>query len=184
MNSISTQLKRIQHTFRNKIVEVKVIKNFKHSIEIFGKIIGPLISGNHYKMEFWIAKVFIRNGVVIFADADEINIQKIEKIVNTERFADDLKKIEPYLFTAIKENMDILSSQADESRKLGKYFSRAEDLMKIRQGKIFAVCRVDNPLNVTQNLSEEEKVLLSNLSNHMNDWRMFLLDSNRKRNER
>jgi DNA replication initiation complex subunit (GINS family) len=76
--------------------------------------------------------------------------------------------------------MDIISTLEDGSRKLGRYFSRAEDLMKIRQGKIFAVSRVGNSLNVTQNLSEEEKVLLDSLSSHISDWRVFLLDSKRK----
>jgi hypothetical protein len=161
-------------------VEVKAVKNFRHSVEIFGKIIGPLITGNHYKMEFWIAKVFVKREIAKFTESDDINIQKIEKIVNTERFADDLKKIDPFLFTAINENMDIISTLEDGSRKLGRYFSRAEDLMKIRQGKIFAVSRVGNSLNVTQNLSEEEKVLLDSLSSHISDWRVFLLDSKRK----
>jgi len=182
MNSIQSQLKRIGHIFRHKIGEVKAIKNFKHSIEIFGKIIGPFISGNHYKMEFWIAKVFVKYGIMEFVDADEISIQKIQKIANTESHATDFKKIDPYLYTAINEYMDIISANPEgEKREFRDIFSNTQDLITIRQRKILSLSQVNSSLNVTQNLSEEEKILLAKLTDHVKEWKLFFLDLNRKK---
>ena len=182
MNSISSQLNRIRHTFRSKIVEVKTIKNFKHSIEIFGKIIGPFITGNHYKMEFWIAKVFVKQGIVKFVDAEEITIQKIQKIANSQSHATDFKKLDPYLYTAINEYMDIVAqSKGRGTRKFRDLFSNTQDLLTIRQRKILSLSQVNTSLGLSQNLSEEEKILLSKLTEQVKDWKGYLLDSKRQK---
>ncbi len=182
MNSISSKLNRIRLIFRNKIVEIKAIKSFKHSIEIFGKIIGPFITGNHYKMEFWIAKVFVKNGVAKFENEDEITVQKIQKIANSESHSTDFKKLDPYMYTAINEQMDIVAHTSDEnSRKFRDLFSNTQDLIAIRQRKILSLSQVNASINVIQNLSEEEKVLLSKLTDNVKDWKIYLLDSKRQK---
>ena len=182
MNSISSQLNRIRHRFRSKIVEVKAIKNFKHNTEIFGKIVGPFITGNHYKMEFWIAKVFVKNGIMKFVDDNEITIQKIQKIANSQSHATDFKKLDPYLYTAINEYMDIIShTEGGGTRKFRDLFSNTQDLITIRQRKILSLSQVNTSLGMAQNLSEEEKILLSKLTDHVKDWKLHLLDSKRQK---
>ncbi len=182
MNSISSQLNRIRHRFRSQIVEVKAIKNFKHNTDIFGKIVGPFTTGNHYKMEFWIAKVFVKKGIMKFADENEITIQKIQKIANSQSHATDFKKLDPYLYTAINEYMDIVSHSEDgRTRKFRDLFSNTQDLITIRQRKILSLSQVNTSLGMAQNLSEEEKILLSKLTDHVKDWKVYLLDSKRQK---
>ena len=182
MNSISSQLNRIRYTFRSKTVEVKAVKNFKHSTEIFGNIVGPFIAGNHYKMEFWIAKVFVKHGIMKFVAENEITIQKIQKIANSQSHSTDFKKLDPFLYTAINEYMDIVSHAGNEgTRKFRDLFSNTQDLITIRQRKILSLTQVKASLGVTKNLSEEEKVLLSKLTDHVKDWKVYLLDSKRQK---
>jgi hypothetical protein len=163
-------------------VEVKAIKNFRHSIEVLGKTIGPFVTGNHYKMEFWIAKVFVKNKILKFVDSNEITIQKIQKIANSQSHASDFKKLDPYLYTAINEYMDIITeSENGSTRKFRDLFSNTQDLIAIRQRKILSLSQVNTSLGLSQNLSEEEKVLLEKLTEHVNDWKLYLLDSKRQK---
>ncbi|MBN2155167.1 MAG: hypothetical protein JW776_03935 [Candidatus Lokiarchaeota archaeon] len=184
MNSIQSQLKRIRYKFRNKIIEVKAVKNFKHSIEIFGKIIGPFIAGNHYKMEYWIAKEFIKYNILQFTESEHINAQRIQKIAFNQSHTEELLKLDPNLFTAITEYMGILSDGNErDDKNYRKFISFTQELIRLRQSKILALSQINTTLSLTQNLSEEEKILLSHSSSTVHAWKDYFLNIPHKKSK-
>lgn len=184
MNSIQSQLNRLRHTFRNRIVEVKAIKHFKHDLEIFGNIIGPLIAGNHYKMEYWIAKVFAKHEFIEFIGSEEIDLLKLNKLADSENRSNEIKQLEPFLYIAITEHMDIKPSEwsADQrgfrrTNMSGSY----HDLMMVRHRKILDISKLSANHSFSQKFTEEEKVLLERVASDVREWKEYFFKMNRKK---
>ena len=183
MRSIERQLARIKHRYLCRIIEVKAKVNFKHTVEILGKNVGPFDSGNHYKIEFGVAKTFIENGILDFAGDEVLDVQTIQKIAFTEGRSNVLTKVDPNLFTAVKEYLDILDhkikTKSIPQRQYTSLNSNAQDLLTVRYRKLLMLSKVKQTFNVTQNLTDEEKVFIKKLTENYVEWKSFLL--NRKR---
>ena len=78
---ITEDLERIRHQYLNRIVETKANRDFDETIEIFGKKIGPFHAGNHYKMEFWIAKTFLKRDILKLVSNNDIG-ENNNQIIN------------------------------------------------------------------------------------------------------
>jgi hypothetical protein len=183
MRSIERQLARIKHRYLSRIIETKAKMDFKHSVVILGKKVGPFISGNHYKLDFGVAKTFIENGILDFAGEEILDVQTIQKIAFTEGRSNSLTKVDSNLFTAVKEYLDILShkkqNNAIPQRQFTSLNSNAQDLLTVRYRKLLQLSKVKQTFKVTQNLTEEEKVFIKKLTENYVEWKSFLL--NRKK---
>jgi hypothetical protein len=182
--TISKELERIRLKYINRIIETRAKVDFGQSFEIFGKVIGPFTTGNHYKMEFWIAKIFIKNDILEFVEGEQLNLQNIQKIAFTEGRSKDINKIDSFLFTAIREYMDILVGRLKLNfatpKQFREIYSNVQDLMVVRHRKILSLSQTQMSMSMknTQNLTEEEKVLMSSLTDDIDDWkRFFLIDA-------
>ncbi|MCP4763316.1 MAG: hypothetical protein GY870_16195 [archaeon] len=187
MSSTTKELERIKYKFLNRNVETKAKRNFDHSTEILGKIIGPFVAGNQYKMEYWIAKSFIKNDILELTDKERLDVQKVQKIAFKEGRSGEINNIDNNLFTSIKENLSILSYRNKKSKELTTdkelrtFFSNAQDLVTIRHRKIVNLSQMKQTIRRQQNLTDEEKILISNISDDFADWRKYYLDAQKKR---
>jgi hypothetical protein len=179
LNTIPKDLERIRVKYINKLVETRAKVDFKDSLEVFGKIIGPFTSGNHYKMEFWIAKIFIKNDILELVDSDQLNLQNIQKIAFIEGRSKEINKIDPHLFTSMKEYMDILIGKLKlnmaTQRQFREIYSNALDLIVVRHRKILNLSQTHLSMRNIQNLSEEEKILMNNLTEDIESWKKYFL---------
>jgi hypothetical protein len=179
INTIPKELERIRIKYINRYVETRAKIDFNQSIEIFGKIIGPFTTGNHYRMEFWIAKIFLKNDILELVDGDQLNLQNIQKIAFTEGRSKEINKIDPFLFTSLKEYMDLLSGKIKLNlavpRQFREIYSNAQDLIVVRHRKILSLSQTQLSTKNTQNLTEEEKILMNNLTDDIECWKKYYL---------
>lgn len=192
--TITAELERIRHQYLNKIVETQAIRDFKESIDVFGKKIGPLSKGNHYKMEFWIAKSFLKRDIIRLVGRDEstegeevigkLDVQEIQKIAFDQGRSHEINDIGKNLFTAIKEFLDVLSYRVKmkltPEKKYKTLFSNIQDLIMIRHRRILNLSHMKQSLKVTQNLTQEEKILMDNLTDNLITWKNFFQNNKRK----
>ncbi|MHA1728919.1 MAG: hypothetical protein ACTSWY_09325 [Promethearchaeota archaeon] len=181
---LKADLERIRHEYLNKIVETQALKDFKESVKILGKRIGPFSKGNHYKMAYWIAKIFIKREILKLAehDGDKLNVKAIQKIAFNQGRTHEINNIGGNLFTVIKEYMKILSSWTEKDltheKKFKSLYSNFQDLITIRHRKILNLCQMKQSFNVTRNLTQEEQILMKYLSDAIFQWKDFFQNPN------
>jgi len=165
-------------------MEFRAIKNFNSSISILDKKIGPFIIGNHYHLEFWIAKPFIEREILEPIEDNKIDLQLIQKYAFNESRSKELKKLPNNFYISVKEYLTILAKQIKINEAYKKRFkdvySNISDLLSIRERKILNIVQLDNFLHYYQNLTYEEKVLIDNLDNDLKDWRKYFLEDLKK----
>ncbi len=184
MNSIQSQLNRLRHTFRNQMIEVKATKHFKHNVEVFGKIIGPLIAGNHYKMEYWIAKVFAKYQFIEFVGSEEIDLLKLNKLADSENRSNEIKQLDPFLYTAITEHMEIKPSEWSTEKggfRRTNMSGSYHDLMMVRHRKILDISKLSSNHSFSQKFTEEEKILLERVASDVREWKQYFFKMRSKK---
>ncbi|MHA1822052.1 MAG: hypothetical protein ACTSVC_16380 [Promethearchaeota archaeon] len=161
-------------------METKAKRDFNGTIKILDKRLGPFIFGNTYRMEFWIAKIFIKNDILELADDNKWDVQKIQKIAFTEGRSQEIKKTEDYLFTGIREYLEIMKYKKDmgliPERIFKTLVSNMQDLITVRLRKIILLIQTKNNIALRENLSEEEKILIDDLSNNFGQWKEFFMN--------
>ncbi|MBD3352543.1 MAG: hypothetical protein GF364_13730 [Candidatus Lokiarchaeota archaeon] len=184
INSTKKQLDRIRYKYINRVVETRAKKDFKTTVSVLGKKIGPFTAGNHYKLEFWIAKLFINYDILEIVGSDKLDLQNIQKIAYTEANAKEMKKVNPLLFTAIREYLNILASRIKNGftreRKFKDIYSNVQDLITVRHRKVIRLSQMKLTVRRLQNLTEEEKVLMKSLSQDFKEWKKFFLEDVKK----
>lgn len=184
LKKILELLERIRFNYLNSIMEFRAIKNFNSSISILDKKIGPFIIGNHYHLEFWIAKPFIEREILEPIEDNKIDLQLIQKYAFNESRSKELKKLPNNFYISVKEYLTILAKQIKINEAYKKRFkdvySNISDLLSIRERKILNIVQLDNFLHYYQNLTYEEKVLIDNLDNDLKDWRKYFLEDLKK----
>lgn len=178
-NVIPKELERIRVRYINRFVETRAKIDFNETFEVFGKNIGPFTAGNHYKMEFWIAKIFMKYDILELADGDQLNLQNIQKIAFTEGRSKDVNKIDSHLFTSIREYMDLLTGKLKlnlaTQRQFREIYSNALDLIVVRHRKILSLSQTQLSMKNTLNLTEEERILMNNLTDDIESWKKYFL---------
>lgn len=182
MKSTERELKRLRYKFLNKIVDTRAVKDFKNSIEVLGRNIGPFIAGNHYRMEYWAVKPFLKHDILELTDREKLDVQKIQKLAFTESRASQIEKIDENLFFAIREYLDILKSKNQQDRRFRDVYSNVQDLISVRLGKIGSLSQAKQTMRLIQNLTAEEKVLIEKLSTSFREWNKFFLEDVKKKN--
>lgn len=188
MRSTKKELKRLRYTFLNEIVDTRALKDFKQSIEVLGKKVGPFKAGNHYRMEFWVAKTFLINDILQLTEKDKLDVQKIQKIAYKESRSRKIEKIDENLFLAIHEYLDVLNERVKRNltkeRKFKDVYSNVQDLVIVRQRKVGNLSQTKHTIRKIQNLAASEKVLIEHLSGTFEGWGQFFLEDIKEKNKR
>ncbi|MHA1339958.1 MAG: hypothetical protein ACTSRZ_07360 [Promethearchaeota archaeon] len=184
MKKTLKRLERIRFNYLNTPIELRAMKNFNRTIMILNKKIGPFLVGNHYHLEFWIAKPFIEREILQPTEEYKIDLQLIQKFAFNESRSRELKKLPESFYIAVKEYLTILSKQTNLNYSYKKRFrdvySNTLDLITVRQRKILNLSQMKNTSKYYQNLTPEEKVLIENINNDLSNWRKFFLEDLRK----
>lgn len=180
MKETQKELERLRFQYINKMVEIRAQDDFNYSFNIIGKKIGPFLKGNTYKMEFWIASIFVKNNIAKFDEKHSFDVKKIQKIAYTESKSISINPINPETFIAIKEHLKILQFLHKKGkityREFINFYSNAQDLVKVRHQKIIKLATANKSMNNTANLTKEEKLLVDEISGEIDGWRDFFVN--------
>ena len=169
------EFERLRNVYLNQIVETKAKKDFDFSVDILGKSIGPFKVGNYYKMEYYLAATFLKNDILELIEP--LDVQKIQKLAFNESRSNEINKIDKNTYVAIREHMDVLAGKLQRKlipdREFKSFNSNVQDLITVRMKKISNYSQTQQNMKLLQSFSEEERILLNNLTNELIQWRTY-----------
>lgn len=147
---------------------VQVLEDFPE-VELVGRKLGPLESGEETLMRPWEASVLERHGIV--EPTEEFKLVGLRKRILAEERSSNLESLPDNFYHGLShwiENLR-LEGRSDEIEKLKE---SVNTLLEIRVQKLARQAAFSSPI---ENLSFEEKFLANRLSDVISKWRRGLV---------
>ncbi len=177
-SSITAQLKREANLFIHQKCETLCVKEYKESFMALGKKVGPFKLGYPYRLDNYIARILVENGILKFENHSRLDNSAIQKINFQESTAPELRKIQDNVYIQALEQLKILNSLPEKDiigrRGVRQLFSDLNDLVRVRLPKINRLAIQKPTMASKKLLTAEERVLFDYLTANIQEWRTFL----------
>jgi hypothetical protein len=179
VNSIRSKLQREENIFVHQHVDTICTKEFPHTFNHLGRRVGPFIIGHPYRLEQFVARIFVEQGYLRFDEKGMVNSGAIQKINFQESTNPELKKIQEYVYVQGLEQLNILNkldngSNQSYRRDYRKLLSDLNDLIRVRLAKITRLANQTPDMKSKKLLTPEELVLYESISDAIQQWREHL----------
>ena len=180
---MATKISTLDFSYENSLVKIVANKNCPE-IKLSGLTVGPFDEGNEYEAYFWVAKELASSGMVHFREDDILDATKLFKVQWKEgvqipgqisELPDDFyPKLRRYLATLKEE----ISRQPERINEYEKTKHLAKDIVNSRLKKIVSLSTAPSQSEqVTKKLSNEEKILYSQLVKLISQWKTNILEN-------
>ena len=181
--NLLTQLQKLDFIFENSLVTIIANRNLK-KVELAGLNVGPFEEGNTYDVQFWIAQILEKAGIVRFNEGERLDPPNLYKIQWTERIqtVGQLSKLPENFYPKLRRCLLKLREEAGEiPEKLQNYQKikhLAQDIVNLRLKKIVSLATIPTKTRqILKSLTAEEKMLYERLNVLTNEWRKKILES-------
>lgn len=181
--NILKQLQNLNFIFENSLITVIANRNLK-KVELAGLNVGPFEEGNTYDVQFWIAQILEKAGIVRFNEGELLETPNLYKIQWTERIqtVGQLSQLPANFYPKLRRFLLKLQEEAGEiPEKLQDYQKikhLARDTVNLRLKKIVSLATIPTKTGqILKSLTAEEKMLYDRLYVLVNEWRIKILES-------
>jgi hypothetical protein len=184
VNSISSKLKRIEMSFTHTKVDTICIKDFPQPVTVLARRIGPFKMGNPYTLEYYLARIFVEEGILKFDENKIMNSATIQKINFMESTNAEPRPIDDHVYVQAIQRLSIFENMIKQDkiprREFSQLFSDVNDLIRVRLAKIIRLATQPQHLKIKKVLTEEERILFDYISNTILEWQNFVNDKFKK----
>lgn len=171
--------------FTHQKVDTACIKEFPTAIMVLGKRVGPFKVGNPYSMEYYLARIFVEEGILKFDEKNLVNSMTIQKINFAESTNQEPHQINDMIYVQAIEQLGILERQLKEDkitrRDFSQLFSDVNDLIRVRLAKIVRLATQTQQPRTKKIMTEEERILFECIQSIIYEWQNFVPDKFRKK---
>jgi hypothetical protein len=172
--------------FAHQKVDTVCIKEFPTSVIQLGRRVGPFKLGNPYKLEYYIARIFVEQGFLKFDEKNLINSMAIQKINFMESTNQEPRQIDDMIYVQSIQQLSLLDYllKADKvpRRDFSQLYSDVNDLIRVRLAKIVRLATQPQLLKTRNLLTEEERILFDQLSHLIQEWQDYVPSKFKKKN--
>ncbi len=174
-DDFALELRRIEFDFEEGFVNV-IGKSDLNLIDIDGLKIR-LVEGQSSKMPFWVADIFVREGLAEFEEDTEINYRSLAQLAHEEARQKRLAKLPTKLFIRkVRFEIERLNKEKNRValRKLASIEGSFNKIVKQRMKKLIQEALISGEENKNNSLLEEEEWLLTKLKSLLGAWQEAL----------
>ena len=175
---IDKSIKRLQFSFEERPVPVKILKDTNGFLERVLKL--TLKKGQEKNVPLWIATELVKQGYAKLKESF-IELSELHRVLKKEEEAHALQPIDENFYLKIREQLRFFKKV--ESPTAQQSFEKIEALLRdILSMRLFKILKIASQTKNTRNFAEymtaEEKILFKKLSSLFTQWKdkLFALE--------
>ena len=170
--------------FNFENMPVKVVANRNNpKIELPGIEVGPFTQGKDYEVMYWVAKELEKSGIARLRVDEPLDLMLLKKIhwkearvQTSQRLASLPEKFYPKLRRYLEELNEQAIKKPEKRNDYEKAWKSSEDITRTRLKKIVSLASSPAKTRLlTENLTNEERVLYDYLYETISKWRNEIL---------
>lgn len=177
----SKSIKEEDFIFENTPIRIVARRNCPE-ITLSGLRVGPLEEGKEYEVRFWVACELEKAGISRFREEELLGTVKLHKIHWKERVQSvrDISSLSKTFYPQLRRYLAGLEEESftkpEKLKENEQAMKIARDIVNCRLKKIVSLASTPGQTSqIIRNLTEEERVLYTCLSEIITDWRSKIL---------
>jgi len=180
------KIKNLDFRFENSLTKIIADRNYPE-ITLAGLSIGPFQEGNEYEVYYWVAQELAAASIAHFREEDCLAATDIYKVQWKERvqIAGQISELPedfyPKLRRYLANTKEEIARQPEKVREHEKAVHLACDIVNARLKKIIALSAGPTQTDqVLKKFTSEERLIYEQLGRIISEWRMQILEYEKK----